>query len=101
MTNDEIAELITRRRRQLLVHSIIYYSMNDNIISDNQWAEWAVELEELQNAYPDIAAKCPRAKEFKNFDHSTGYNLPLNDPYAVATARQLLRMKYEGTPKIQ
>ena len=34
-------------------------------------------------------------KEFENFDHSTGYNLPLNDPYAVATARRLLNMKYE------
>ena len=95
MTSEEIAEVITRRRRPLLVHSIIYYHMNDNIITDNQWAKWAIELEELQRDYPEIAKKCPRAKEFENFDHSTGYNLPLNDPYAVATARRLLHMKYE------
>ena len=95
MTPEEIAELITRRRRQLLVHSIIYYHMNDNIITDNQWAKWAIELEELQRDYPEIAKNCPRAKEFKNFDHSTGYSLSLNDPYAVATARRLLHMKYE------
>ena len=96
MTDDQITELITRRRRQLLVHSIIYYCMNDNIISDDQWAKWAIELEELQAKYPDISKKCPRAKEFEHFDHSTGYNLPLNDPYAINTARRLLWMKYEG-----
>lgn len=99
MSTEEIAELITRRRRQLLVHSIIYYCMDDNIISDAQWAKWAVELEELQAKYPDIAKVCPRAKEFEGFDHSTGYNLPLSDLSALATARNLLRMKYEGVPK--
>ena len=62
MTSEEIAELITRRRRQLLVHSIIYYHMNDNLITDDQWAKWAIELEELQRDYPEIAKNCPRAQ---------------------------------------
>ena len=48
MTDDEILELINRRRRQILVHSIIYYKMNDNLISDNTWSEWALELENLK-----------------------------------------------------
>ena len=95
MTQEEIAELIARRRRQLLVHSIIYYQMNDNLITDDQWAKWALELEELQRDYPEIAKQCPRAKDFEDFDHSTGYNLPLNDPYAIATARRLLDIKYK------
>ena len=95
MTSEEIAELITSRRRQLLVYRIIYYHMNEKIITDNQWAKWAIELEDLQRDYPEIAKNCPRAKEFENFDHSTGYNLPLNDPYAIATARRLLDMKYK------
>ena len=43
-----IAELLNRRRRQILVHSIIYYKMNDNLISDSTWSAWATELEELQ-----------------------------------------------------
>lgn len=87
---EEIAELIARRRRQILVHSILYYRFNDNLISDSTWSKWALELEKLQEQYPDIAAKCPRAKEFELFDHSTGYDLPLNDPYASATAKRLL-----------
>ena len=95
MTQEEIAELIARRRRQLLVHSIIYYCMNDNLITDDQWAKWAIEWEELQRDYPEIAKNCPRANEFENFDHSTGYNLPLNDSHAIATARRLLNIKCE------
>lgn len=91
MTNTDILELITRRRRQILVHSIIYYELNDNLISDSQWSEWAVELEELQAKYPDISAKAPLADEFYGFDHSTGQNLPLRDPCSVRKAEQLLR----------
>ena len=90
MTNNDILELITRRRRQILVHSIIYYELNENLISDHQWAEWAVELEELQAKYPDISAAAPLAEEFKGFDHSTGQNLPLRDPEGLNTAMKLL-----------
>lgn len=90
MTNSEIAELIARRRRQVLVHSVVYYRMNENLVSDSQWAEWACELEDLQSRYPDIAATCPYAEAFLGFDHSTGYSLPLDDPWAVNKARQLL-----------
>lgn len=91
-SNEEIAELINRRRRQILVHSILYYKLNENIISDTQWTQWAVELEELQRKYPQIAANIPMAEEFKGFDHSTGMNLPLTHPYAVNKARQLLEL---------
>lgn len=88
-----IEELITRRRRQILVHSVIYYQMNDNLIPDSQWAAWATELYNLQKQHPDLARKCPYAKAFENFDPSTGYNLPLDDPWAVNKARQLLAWK--------
>lgn len=72
MNRKDVAELLNRRRRQILVHSIIYYKMDDNLISDSAWSAWATELEELQKKYPDIAAKVPYAEEFKDFDHSTG-----------------------------
>ena len=80
MNNQEkIKELITRRRRQIWVHSIIYYRLDRNVISDAQWSEWALELEELQKQYPDLASECSYADVFKDFDHSTGSNLPLHD----------------------
>lgn len=89
-----IAELINRRRRQILVHSVIYYRMNDNIIDDYTWTRWANELAELQKQYPDIAKECWYADEFEDFDGSSGFNLPLDDPWAVNKARQLL--EYES-----
>lgn len=90
--NEEIAELINRRRRQVLVHSIIYYNMDDNIVSDSQWSKWAVELAELQNKYPNIAKTCWYADEFDGFEGSSGYDLPLDDPWATNKARYLLQL---------
>ena len=95
MTSNQIKELINRRRRQVLVHSVIYYKLNANLIDDATWSKWALELEELQNRYPKIAAECPLAQEFENFDHSTGMSLPLDDPWAVRTAQYLLSIARE------
>jgi hypothetical protein len=92
MDRDQIAELINRRRRQVLVHSVIYYKLDDNIISDSQWSKWAFELAELQNKYPDIAKNCWYADEFDGFEGSSGYDLPLDDPWALAKARHLLTL---------
>ena len=91
---EKIRELINRRRRQILVHSIIYYRLNESLISDDIWSELALELENLQNKYPEIAATCVYADAFLNFDHSTGCNLPLDDPWGLAKARQLLSISY-------
>lgn len=93
VTTEEIAKLIERRRRQILINSVIYYRFGDNLISDEQWTRWAIELEELQRKYPDIADKVWYADAFKDFDHSTGQNLPLDDPWAVNKAWQLLRYR--------
>jgi hypothetical protein len=91
----EALDLMRRRRLQILVHSVIYYRFNDSLISDQTWSKWAVELEALQKEYPEIAEMLPWSDEFRDFNHSTGYNLPLNDPWAIGTARQLLSMKYK------
>lgn len=92
MTSDQIRELINRRRRQVLVHSVIYYKLNANLISDSQWSACALELEGLQEKYPEIAAECCFSDDFEGFDHSSGMDLPLENPWAVATARYLLRI---------
>ena len=51
MINEEIKSLIQRRRLQLLVHSAIYYAYNESIVTDEQWKNWALELERLQADY--------------------------------------------------
>lgn len=90
MNKDEIAELILRRRKQILVHSIIYYEFDESIISDSQWSEWALELENLQKQYPSIAESVDYSDAFRDFDHSTGCNLPLKDPYCTRLALLLI-----------
>lgn len=88
-----ISELINRRRRQILVHSIVYYKYDDNIISDDTWSKWAMELEDLQRQYPEIAANCIMADVFKGFEHSSGAYLPLDDPWGNEIALRLLNMR--------
>lgn len=90
MTNNEIAELIQRRRLQVLIHSCIYYELNESIISDAKWSEWALELEQLQAKYPKIAKNVVYAQEFENFDHSTGCDLPTRNPEVTRKARWLI-----------
>lgn len=90
----KIAEKIQRRRYQMLVHSFIYYEMNENIISDSQWSAWAMELVDLQTKHPDIAEKVIYADDFADWDGSTGAFLKYsNKPNIVSTAKLLLRNK--------
>lgn len=93
MTPDQIQALINQRRRQVLVHSIIYYIMDDGIVTDAKWTQWATELEELQKQYPDIAEQCVYADAFRGFDHSSGFDLPLHDEWATRKAMQLLKWR--------
>lgn len=95
-----IRELIERRRRQVLVHSIIYYEFNSNVVTDAVWAAWALELEQLQTEYPDIAEDAWYAEHFEDFEHSSGFNLPLDDPWAVRKARQVMEWHEKFKEKI-
>lgn len=85
-----IAAKIQQRRYQILVHSLIYYELDTNLVSDDKWASWGKELVALQNAHPDISCKVIFAEAFKNFDGSTGFNLPYNDEQVVNIAYRLL-----------
>lgn len=90
----KIAEKIQQRRYQMLVHSYIYYEMNENIISDSKWSKWATELAELQTKYPSIANTVVYAEDFADWDGSSGAFLTYADkPNIVATAERLLQNK--------
>ena len=88
-----IAELIQRRRLQLLVHSCLYYDMNTNIITDRQFDEWGYELVELQKKYPDIAKRICFTEAFKDWDASTGAFLPLKNKWVIRKAKQLTQIQ--------
>lgn len=87
-----IACKIQQRRLQILVHSYIYYELNDNVISDDKWSLFAKELCILQKSFPDIAKKVPYDKIFKDFDGSTGMNLKY-DKWVKEKAKFILSYK--------
>ena len=89
----KIAEKIQQRRLQMIVHSAIYYVFNDNIVSDSKWSQWGRELKDLQEKYPDIASKVIFAEAFKDWDASTGFNLPIHDNWVTKRAIQLINSK--------
>ncbi len=92
--DETVIELINRRRRQILVHSAIYYQFNDNLITDHTYDHWSKELAELQVNYPKESKTAPFYEEFKTFDGSTGFDLPKNE-WAINKAMQLLRHRHE------
>ena len=85
-----VKERIEYLQKKLLVHSIIYYRLDESLISDEKWAEWALELEKLVKEHPKEGQNSFLAEEFKDFDHSTGYNLLLETPWAVQKAMDLV-----------
>ena len=88
--NQEILEKINQRRRQILVHSCIYYRMGEQVISDYQFDKWAYELVDLQNNYPEESRKGVYYDFFVHFDGSTGFDLPTGNPEIYSKALQVL-----------
>lgn len=89
-----ITNEIKRLRKIILVHSVIYYRMNTNIISDIQFDKFAKRLQSLQNQYPLISKKISELyKEFKDWDGCSGFNLPLGNIWANNKAKYLLSLK--------
>jgi hypothetical protein len=83
-------ELIKRRRSQMLIHSYLYYHLDEAIVSDDRWQEWANDLAKwgwCEIGFYDEA--------FKDFDGSTGYHLPA-DAWVKETAARLLAYHQRG-----
>ena len=75
----------------MLIHSCIYYKLSSNYISDHQWNEWAHELADLQNQYPDISKEVTLYEYFTDWDGSSGAFLPLDLPWVIQKAQKLLQ----------
>ena len=85
----------------MLVHSYLYYVLDDPIISDDVWQQWANELLHLQNQYKGLDIKsdiCYYDEVFKDWDGTTGHHLPFDDKWVIRKALQIRRIneKYRG-----
>lgn len=83
-----VREKIRQRRAQMLVHSFIYYDLDDSAVSDHQWQAWADELRELQSQFGEVIGYYD--EDFKGWTGDTGCHLPLREPQIMAIAHRLL-----------
>ena len=84
----------------MLVHSYIYYELNDNIVSDAQWAKWAKELEQLQKDYPKESTEVEEYEQFKDWDGSSGAFLNFGE-HIKTVAKILLGIKSPSLHQIE
>ena len=92
---EKITALIRRRRRQILVHSCLYYKMDTNIVTDEQFDRWCAELRDLHSKYPLYMDCGVFDKEFRNWGGYSGFDLPTDHPDIIRKAHQLLRINKE------
>jgi hypothetical protein len=88
-----LSEKIRQRRTQMLVHSYLYYVMDENVISDEKWQQWADELTSLQSTWNALGMTKEIGfydKEFADWNGSTGMHLP-QENWIVDRAKLLLK----------
>lgn len=97
----EIADLIQRRRLQIMLHSYLYYELDTNLITDKLWSDWAKELEILQRDYPEIEILVPYRDGFEDWDASTGALLPYSNRIVALANKLVGNSPVKKLPKIQ
>lgn len=61
--------------RKIIIHSIIYYDYNTNIISDPDYDKLARQLERLVNENRDKISNCYYYECLKDYTAATGFDL--------------------------
>ena len=84
-----LSEKIRQRRTQMLIHSYLYYVLDENVVDDGKWQQWADELVELQKQNKDIGFY---DEVFADWSGATGTHLPF-DKWVVDRAKWLLHYK--------
>ena len=84
--DSNIVALINRRERQMLIHSHLYYELNNNIWDDKQFDHYAYDLARLLKEYPEEAKLCEWERYFRDWDGTTGFHLPLTHPWVIRRA---------------
>lgn len=71
-----VQEHINFLQRFIILHSYIYYELDDNIISDKDYDAKAKELVGYKNEYPELWESSEYYKQFGNeYNGSTGFTL--------------------------
>jgi len=92
MIKQTIRQKIRQRRSQMLVHSCLYYEMDESIVDDATWQKWADELTVLQEENPKACKLNFYDKWFKDWNGASGAFLPLKDPAVYSKAAYILKI---------
>ncbi len=87
-----IRQKIRQRRSQMLVHSCLYYEMDESIVDDYTWQKWADELAQLQNDNPKACNIKFYDSEFHGWTGASGAFLPLKDPNVRGKSEYILKI---------
>lgn len=68
-------EAIESIQNWLLVHSIIYYELDSNLVSDRVYDGNCKQLVKLKNKYPDEFKESKLNYVYYDFDGTTGFDL--------------------------
>lgn len=91
---------INALQRWILIHSILYYELNESIVSDRTFDDNEHQLVRMQREFPESAKQSRWWYIFKDFDGSTGFDLykkcneadkKLHMQYAQDTLKQFRR----------
>lgn len=74
---EEIKEKIKNLRYKMLIHSCLYYRFCTPIVEDKTFDRWARELVHLQHKYKKESKEVIFYEEFKDWDGTTGFHLPI------------------------
>lgn len=85
----KLSEKIRQRRTQMLIHSYLYYELDEIIVDDHKWQEWADELVELQKQKMKIGFY---DEAFADWTGASGAFLPF-DKWVKERAKNLLQYK--------
>lgn len=87
----KIREDIKELRRKVLVHSCLYYCMDESLVDDHTWQRWANDLAVMQIENPvESFSVGYYDSEFEYFTGGTGFDLPMLEPEIVKEANELL-----------
>lgn len=69
-------EYIDFLQRYIIVHSYIYYELNDNVVDDKTYDKKAKELTRYKNEYPELWKSSMYYKQFgDDYNGATGFTL--------------------------
>lgn len=68
-------EKIDFAARYIILHSIIYYELNESVISDKRFDKKSALLVKLMNKYPEETRNSEYYRAIYDFDGSTGFLL--------------------------